>query len=136
MTAEKFFETWIPHPKGIKLSPQELKILKMVMCGTTSKDISHKLGIAFATVNTHRANIARKLHGDEDFDITRFPEKCFPLWIDFTNDYVKHIVADLQDPVVAMRYAANRIHDILDELSIGKINLMEEVLENRNTKSV
>ncbi len=44
----------------IVFTPKELEIIKLVIAGCSSSDISHKLGISDETVKVHRRNIRNK----------------------------------------------------------------------------
>ena len=43
------------------LSPREKEVLKLVACGSSSKEVASKLGISVGTVDVHRANLMKKL---------------------------------------------------------------------------
>lgn len=44
------------------LTKREIEIIKMIIQGTTSKEIAEKIGVAVKTVDTHRYNILKKLN--------------------------------------------------------------------------
>ena len=50
-----------PVDREISLTKKEKEIVKMILDGFESKEISEKLNISFNTVSTHRKNILRKL---------------------------------------------------------------------------
>ncbi len=50
-----------PVDRKISLTKKEKEIVKMILDGLESKEISEKLNISFNTVSTHRKNILRKL---------------------------------------------------------------------------
>ncbi|MBN3581534.1 LuxR family transcriptional regulator [Algoriphagus aestuarii] len=50
-----------PVTREISLTKKEKEIVKMILDGMESKEISEKLNISFNTVSTHRKNILRKL---------------------------------------------------------------------------
>ena len=50
-----------PRSAGIKLSPREREILRLIALGKTGKEIAHSLDIAPGTVETHRRRLMSKL---------------------------------------------------------------------------
>jgi DNA-binding NarL/FixJ family response regulator len=54
------------------LTPAELKILRLVAEGLTSKEIADKLSIHYRTVENHRTNMCRKLGVDGASALLRF----------------------------------------------------------------
>ena len=54
-------EKIVTYPNYNSLSPREKEILKLVLEGLTSQEISNKLFITKTTVDTHRSNILEKL---------------------------------------------------------------------------
>ncbi|AVL70111.1 HTH-type transcriptional regulator MalT [Oligella urethralis] len=48
--------------KPPSLTPRELNVCSLVVQGYTNKEISQALGISERTVETHRANVFRKLN--------------------------------------------------------------------------
>lgn len=50
-----------PNNKEITLTKKEKEIVRLILDGYESKEISKKLNISFNTVSTHRKNILRKL---------------------------------------------------------------------------
>lgn len=62
-----------PTPKGIeRLSPRQIAILKRVVDGENTKTIAASLGISVTTVNTHRAEILKRLGIRDLPTLTRF----------------------------------------------------------------
>jgi DNA-binding NarL/FixJ family response regulator len=57
------------------LSTRERVILKLAADGLTSRQIAKRLDIGKRTVDTHRANLFRKLHIDTHADLVRFAVK-------------------------------------------------------------
>lgn len=45
----------------VNLSERELEVLRLIVKGFSSKEISKELNVSFHTITTHRKNIARKL---------------------------------------------------------------------------
>jgi len=63
--SEKIFEKHIEKlsPKETyNLTPSEIKILRLIADGLSTKDIAHKLFISERTVDKHRSNMIVKLH--------------------------------------------------------------------------
>jgi DNA-binding CsgD family transcriptional regulator len=46
----------------LKLTPTEMKVCRLIMAGSSSKDIAEELNLSVGTVNTHRKNIRKKLN--------------------------------------------------------------------------
>jgi DNA-binding CsgD family transcriptional regulator len=57
-----------------QLTKREKEILKMMALGNSSAEMAEKLHIAETTASTHRRNIKRKLHVENNYDITRFAQ--------------------------------------------------------------
>jgi len=63
--SEKIFEKYVEKvsPKETyNLTPSEIKILKLIANGLSTKDIANKLFISERTVDKHRSNMIVKLH--------------------------------------------------------------------------
>ncbi len=60
-----------PEPE-CGLSPRELEVLRLLVDGRSSRDISSSLHISRNTVDTHRRNILEKTGCDNLADLTRF----------------------------------------------------------------
>jgi DNA-binding NarL/FixJ family response regulator len=66
---------------GTKLAEQEPLTLRerevaQAICeGLANKEIAHRLGISFKTVESHRASLMRKIHAHSVLDIVRFAER-------------------------------------------------------------
>ncbi len=54
------------------LTPREREVLQLIAEGLTSKAIGAKIGIALKTVETHRANIIRKLEIHSIAELTKY----------------------------------------------------------------
>jgi two-component system, NarL family, response regulator NreC len=54
------------------LSRRESEIFRLLVSGTSSKDLARRLFISVKTVETHRTNIARKLGIRSSVDLVRF----------------------------------------------------------------
>lgn len=66
---------WASSPKAARieiLSPRQRQILRLVAEGQTTKAIAIQLGISVTTVNTHRAEIMRRLDIHDVASLTRF----------------------------------------------------------------
>lgn len=59
--SEKMFDNISEHIEYKKLSNRELEVLKLVAAGDTTKMIADKLFVGVRTVETHRANMMKKL---------------------------------------------------------------------------
>ncbi|WP_225986528.1 helix-turn-helix transcriptional regulator [Rufibacter sp. LB8] len=55
-----------------QLGKREQEILKMVVLGKSSQEISDELCISEKTVNTHRRNIKAKLHAASTFELSQY----------------------------------------------------------------
>jgi DNA-binding NarL/FixJ family response regulator len=62
-----------PLPK-VKLSPQELRILKMLAQGLRVIDIAAELGLSSRTISTHKTRLMRKLDIDNDAALIRYAD--------------------------------------------------------------
>ena len=51
----------IQPPRAQKLSEREQEVLYLVAQGKTTRDIAHELFVSTRTIETHRANIMKKL---------------------------------------------------------------------------
>lgn len=60
------------HRLPLQLTPQELEVLRLVLQGTTSKEIAEVLFISVRTVEHHRANMMRKLDVKSFQDLIRY----------------------------------------------------------------
>ncbi|WP_368040501.1 response regulator [Roseicella sp. DB1501] len=66
---------------GTKLAEQEPLTLRerevaQAICeGLANKEIAHRLGISFKTVESHRASLMRKIHAHSVLDVVRFAER-------------------------------------------------------------
>jgi DNA-binding CsgD family transcriptional regulator len=49
-----------PHTRSGPLTARELEIMRHIMCGQRTKEITRELGVSYHTVKTHLANIRRK----------------------------------------------------------------------------
>jgi len=56
----------------LRLTPQELEVLRLVLQGKTSKEVAEVLFISVRTVEHHRANIMRKLDVKSFQDLIRY----------------------------------------------------------------
>jgi DNA-binding NarL/FixJ family response regulator len=54
------------------LTPRELEIVKLIADGLSSKEIAQRLVISFKTVETHRANILRKLGFSDRLELAKY----------------------------------------------------------------
>jgi len=61
-----------PPPELQRLSPAEMRVLRLLADFKTSKEIADALGISHRTVENHRANIAAKLDLDGSNALARF----------------------------------------------------------------
>lgn len=62
--------------KGLDLiSGREIQVLKLIAIGLTSKQISKKLNLSIRTVETHRANIKKKLRLNSSAELIKFAIK-------------------------------------------------------------
>lgn len=59
-------------PAEAEISSREIEVLKLIAEGMTSKEISGKLNIAEATVNTHRRSLLHKLEVPNDKHLVRY----------------------------------------------------------------
>jgi len=59
-------------PSPTDVTPRELEVLKLLALGRSNKEVAAALGISVKTVDTHRANIMRKLKLDTYSDLIRF----------------------------------------------------------------
>jgi DNA-binding NarL/FixJ family response regulator len=57
---------------GLRLTPREREILKLIASGMTTKEIAAKLFISVPTVETHRANLMTKTGGRNVASLVRF----------------------------------------------------------------
>ena len=54
------------------LTPREIEILRLIALGYTSVEVAEKLDISPRTVETHRANIHRKLELDTRAELVHY----------------------------------------------------------------
>jgi DNA-binding NarL/FixJ family response regulator len=50
-----------PEPKGQHLTPRQLEVLRLIARGTTTRGIAAGLALSVKTVETHRAQIMKRL---------------------------------------------------------------------------
>lgn len=55
-----------------QLTPREIEVLKLIACGDSGKEIAEKLGIAFRTARSHRANLMEKLEAHDTAALVRY----------------------------------------------------------------
>ena len=66
-------DTQIAGPVGLeRLSPREVEIFRLVVAGSSSKEVARRLCISVKTVETHRTNMNRKLSVRTTADLVRF----------------------------------------------------------------
>jgi DNA-binding NarL/FixJ family response regulator len=66
-------EAQIAGPVGLeRLSPREVEIFRLVVAGSSSKEVARRLCISVKTVETHRTNMNRKLSVRTTADLVRF----------------------------------------------------------------
>lgn len=95
MTANEFFDTWLPVSTRNQLSLRETQVLKLILQGYSNKEIGFALYISSKTAGTHRTNAYRKLYprtlyGNKTH--RNLASLVFPLWIKFSEDYVTSIL--------------------------------------------
>ena len=79
--SEKSIETWLQKAASARmdpyetLSPRERQVLQLAAEGNSNPAISEKLGISPRTVETHRANLMKKLSMKGQTDLIRFALK-------------------------------------------------------------
>ena len=61
-----------PAPKRDLLTPREREIVQLLAEGKSNKQVATALGISPKTIETHRANIMRKLNLHSVSDLVRF----------------------------------------------------------------
>jgi DNA-binding NarL/FixJ family response regulator len=59
------------HPEE-RLSDREYQVMRMLAMGNTNREIAEELVISIKTVDTHRANVLKKLRLRNNADLTRF----------------------------------------------------------------
>ncbi len=72
--AEKLAD-WASSPRADaieRLSPRQRQVLGLVAGGLTTKEIAHQLAVSITTVNTHRAQLMRRLDIHDIASLTRF----------------------------------------------------------------
>lgn len=69
--SEKMFENMSEEKTYKKLSNRELEVLKLVAAGETTKMIADKLFVGIRTVETHRANMMKKLEVQNSAELIR-----------------------------------------------------------------
>jgi DNA-binding NarL/FixJ family response regulator len=57
---------------GLRLSPREREIVQLVAGGKSNKEVATALDVSVRTVETHRANILRKLKLDSVATLVRY----------------------------------------------------------------
>ena len=57
---------------GANVSPREVEVFRLVVAGSSSKDVARRLCISVKTVETHRTNMNRKLAVRTTADLVRF----------------------------------------------------------------
>ena len=65
----------IDEEKINSLTQKELKILRLIVNGLSSKSISNEQKISIRTVETHRSNIMKKLEINKLVDLVKFSVK-------------------------------------------------------------
>ncbi len=58
-----------------RLSDREFQVMRMLALGDTNREIAARLGVGVKTIDTHRANLLRKLGLRNNADIARFAIK-------------------------------------------------------------
>jgi DNA-binding NarL/FixJ family response regulator len=58
-----------------RLSDREFQVLRLLSMGLTNKEIAEKLYVGVKTIDTHRANLLKKLSLRNNADLTRFAIK-------------------------------------------------------------
>ena len=74
---QRIFAEWHLHPKRDshpeeQLSDREYQVLRLLALGNTNREIAAELMISVKTVDTHRANLLKKLRLRNNADLTRF----------------------------------------------------------------
>lgn len=54
-------ETWLAVASVLELSPQQRRIVELLLCGCRDKQIAHELGLSVPTVRTYLGRIFLKL---------------------------------------------------------------------------
>lgn len=54
-----------------QLTPREIEVLKLIAEGASGKEIAERLGIAFRTARSHRANLMEKLEAHDTAALVR-----------------------------------------------------------------
>lgn len=62
----------LPSQGGVRLTPRELDVLRMIAGGLTSKEIAAALRIGVRTVETHRENMFTKLQLHSSAELVRY----------------------------------------------------------------
>ena len=57
---------------GTILTDREREVLRLIAEGATSKEIGHRLGISYKTVDAHRENIKKKLRANSIAHLVRY----------------------------------------------------------------
>jgi DNA-binding NarL/FixJ family response regulator len=55
-----------------QLTPREIEVLKLIAEGESGKEIAERLGIAFRTARSHRANLMEKLELHDTASLVRY----------------------------------------------------------------
>jgi RNA polymerase sigma factor (sigma-70 family) len=53
------------------LTPRENSVIRLVVAGNSSREISEKLGISVRTVENHRTRIMEKLHAESTVELVK-----------------------------------------------------------------
>ncbi|MDO5664338.1 MAG: response regulator transcription factor, partial [Bacteroidia bacterium] len=72
-TKSRFFETF--NDKGIKLTPREIEIIKLLCKGMSVKEIADKLCVSSRTIDSHKANIMQKLGFHNTVELIKYAVK-------------------------------------------------------------
>lgn len=59
------------HARLDLLTPKERTVVRHVLDGMTSREISHALGLSIRTIENHRARIMEKLHVESTVDLVK-----------------------------------------------------------------
>lgn len=74
-----FAERYVNADKGSqpeeRLSDREFQVLRLLAMGNTNREIASKLYVGVKTIDTHRANLLKKLDLRNNADLTRFAIK-------------------------------------------------------------
>lgn len=70
--AEKYVHPEKIHRPEDQLSDREYQVLRLLAMGNTNREIAESLFVGVKTIDTHRANLLRKLGLRNNSDLTRF----------------------------------------------------------------